>query len=289
MTDRLGFVVIGVQKSATTWINDCLKEHPELNVKREKNEDFYYSGPVYKKNGSKWYWSLFDNSDGLKGCVSVDYFVDPEIPKILNDHNPSLKLILSIRHPIERTISAYYWYLRKSLIPDMPLDDAIEVAIKDYKAGNQSSFSELISRSLYASDVERFLEVFETKQLMVIDYFEISNDPRSVLERIFEFLNVSKKFTPTKLNSKPKQNTYNSALIKIQRLSSSKVMGKIADLLNQAYSKLRSSKPNTKPVLSDALKSELRLIYRKDILELSNLAESKDAMHLKGIVSKWEL
>jgi len=285
---KLDFAVIGVQKSATTWLNDCLKTHPELNVKRVKNEEFYLYGPVFKDKGEQWYWSLFDDKDGKKGCVSVDYFVDNEIPEKLYAHNPTMKIILSLRSPLHRSVSAYYWYLRKSMIPDVSLNEAMQQAVTDFQLQKDTAFRELIDRSLYAAHLQKILNIFPVSQIMVIHFETIDQQPDEVLQKLFNFLAVDASYKTQQATTKPKQNTYNKLLIRFQRLSSSKYMGKIADLLNQYYSKFKGKKKTERPTVSEDIAVKLQNIFEEDQVQLIQLGKKYQIPELISLEKVWK-
>ena len=65
---KLDFAVIGSQKCASTWIYDCLKDHPKLNLRNSKNEDWYYGGTVYNQKGNYWYFSVFSKKENWPGA-----------------------------------------------------------------------------------------------------------------------------------------------------------------------------------------------------------------------------
>src|SRR5215472_8103927 len=109
------FLVIGSQKCATSWLYDCLNEHPQICMPRHKREIEYIGGQLYKEKGMDWYLSLLGHCNGekVKGDVSVEYIVNDESPRLLYDLNPNLKFILNVRNPVDRAMSALNWYTRK--------------------------------------------------------------------------------------------------------------------------------------------------------------------------------
>lgn len=286
LPDRiLDFVVIGVQKSATTWLNDCLQLHPDLNVKRYKNEEYYFGGPEHIRRGDDWYWSMFEDNNLPKGCISVDYFSDPDMPARLLELNPEIKIIVSLREPVSRSISAFYWYLRKSMIPNNSLNESMARAIEDYHEQINSPFSELIGNSLYAKNLLRYLSQVPKDRFHLVFFEEIKHDPLHALKELFSFLAIDTGFVPSTMGTIPKKNTYNKFLIYFQRLSSSKVMGKIADILNQSYSSI--TKGSNGPVLNEEFEKSLSQIFRKDREELANLSEQFGLSKLDMIHDLW--
>ena len=59
--EKIDFLIIGAQKSATSWLYDCISEHPQICVPKQKKEIEYIGGELYKKNGLEWYFSLLNH------------------------------------------------------------------------------------------------------------------------------------------------------------------------------------------------------------------------------------
>ena len=82
----LNFLVIGAQKCATTWLFECLNEHPDICLPKHKREVEYMGGPLYKEQGGQqWYLSLLNHCDNnkVKGDVSVEYIINNESPQLI--------------------------------------------------------------------------------------------------------------------------------------------------------------------------------------------------------------
>lgn len=288
MNKKLDFVVIGVQKCATTWLYDCLFEHPELDLRNEKTEIGYYGGDQFKINGEEYYFNKFKNNGNKKGCVSVEYIEDANIPKILFEHNPDIKIIVSLRDPIDRIVSAYNWYLRKAAIPELALNDGLQIAVDSYFSGSDSGskYFDLIQRGFYFDHINRFLDYFSLNNIMFVLYDEIKNDPKKTIIDIESFLQIS-SFIPNNINSKPKLTGNSSFLIRFQRVfSSSKVVGKFVDILNQKLSSSANS-PSSKSKIEPHIIKNLQNIYNDKNLELFKIL--KDEKLINIIRANWNI
>lgn len=280
MNNILDFAVIGVQKSATTWLHECLREHPELDTKKSKDERHYYGGKVFMNKGENWYFDLFNNNGKPKVCVSVDYIKDPSAPELLKQHNSRIKLLISIRNPLKRIVSAYYWYLRKNDIDFIGVNAALEKAMTDYSDGKNTSYSSLITRGLFSADIARYLEYFDTDQLKMIQFEEVPKDPKKLISEIFEYFEINNSFLPDSLFSKPKKNTYNSKMIALQRLApKSKIMGAFVDKLNQMYSNYTSTE-NKREEINPTLRKQLIEIYNADLMNLKMIVDNNKGIML---------
>ncbi|MGH7669524.1 MAG: sulfotransferase family protein, partial [Gemmatimonadaceae bacterium] len=111
----IGFLVVGAQKGATSWLFYCLREHPQLCLPDKKRESDYIGGPTYRERGEAWYFGLFAGQlpGQLAGAVSVDYLFDTAAADEVWRVAPQAKLIAIVREPVDRAVSAYYWLIRK--------------------------------------------------------------------------------------------------------------------------------------------------------------------------------
>ena len=278
MKKQLDFLVIGVQKSATTWIYNCLREHPELYLPAKKREVEYLGGDLYETRGADWYFSLLQGAKVHQkiGDVSVEYIFDPRSPQTLQQHAPHLKLIVSLREPIDRAISAYYWQLRKGVIPNLPLEEGLRIAID---ATNESQdpklrkcYEDLIRRGFYDVQLERYLQYFKLEQFLFVLYEDLQNKPLSVIQKIYEFIGVNSTYQPKSLQRQPKRNTYLTASIYLQRLApKSLAVGKFMDLTNQLLHQLGIE--NQKPALSESLLQQLRTIYKLPTIQTNQIVQ----------------
>ena len=290
--EKIDFLVIGSQKCATTWLYDCLKDCPTLNLRNSKNEDAYYGGAMFREKGEKWYFSQFDNKDGdlQKGCISVEYIEDSAVPALLYQLNPDIKIIASLRHPVDRALSAYQWYVRKSYIPDLPLQQGIELAMKHFRGEIEDSFTSayknIIERGFYAERLSIWYGTFPADQIKINFFDEVKKDPLKTIQEIIAFLGADASFLPPNLNTIPKKNTGYAPLIKLQRkFPNSRVISKIVDLTNQLLFKHQKTASGAK-VNADT-REELNSLYKPSIQVLAALFEKYNPTAKRNLKEFW--
>lgn len=291
---KLDFAVIGSQKCATTWIYDCLKDHPQINVRDSKNEDAYYGGSMYERNGGDiWYFSQFkkDEPKKINGCVSVEYIEDEKAAYKLHSHNPSIKLIASLRNPADRAVSAYQWYVRKLHLPNLPLEQGMQEVIDHYynKTSNQYSpfYKDVIERGFYDRRLKKILQIIPEKQLKISLFDEVKENPLNAFRSLLLFLDVQSDFIPPNVNTIPKKNMGIDPLIKLQRVfPTSKVVARIVDLSNQMLFKktmLKDASVN----LDKEIMAKLNYIYMPSVEQLYKLFEERNISASKAIKNSW--
>lgn len=191
---RLDFIGIGVHKSATTWIAKCLEEHPNIRF-----SDVLYNKELYFFNrddryqlGYDWYHQGFEFGSWKIGEFSPLYFPDSRVPQRIYEYNPNIKLLLSLRNPIDRAFSHHLDEIRGGNLPKNKSNfwDALE---------DNPNYIEL---GKYASQLERYLECFESEQIYINLYDDIKSHPESILKRLFQFLDVDESYKPSTIEKK---------------------------------------------------------------------------------------
>ncbi len=188
------FIVAGAQKSGTTWLFECLVEHPQVFVPDIKETQFF-SRPEDNRfsrmdKGIDWYEGLFpDTGFAATGEVTPDYMFYPYCASALHGFNPDLKIVFILRDPVERAYSAYWMERRHRR--DMP---AFSAAIRENPR--------LIERGFYFRQLARYYDVFPAEQLRVYIYEEATRDPEPFVEDLFGFLRVDAEFRPRSLHTR---------------------------------------------------------------------------------------
>lgn len=185
---------IGTTKSASTWIAKCLDEHPEICVSKPKEPHFFYKDEEYQDGGGvdKYYEKYFNHCDigSIKGEFSVDYIDYPKVAGRVKKHFPDIKLIISLRNPIDRAYSNY-WYFKN--IYNI-LEDTFEEALKNHEG--------LIRRGFYASNLQEFLKLFPRENFLFVIYEDIKKDSVKFIQQIYKFLEVDENFCPPSVQKK---------------------------------------------------------------------------------------
>ncbi|MDJ0742751.1 MAG: sulfotransferase domain-containing protein [Xenococcaceae cyanobacterium MO_167.B27] len=179
---RLDFIGIGVHKSATTWIAKCLEEHPDIRFSKVlyNKELYFFNREDRYQLGYEWYHQGFEFGFWKNGEFSPLYFPDSTVPQRIYKYNPNIKLLLSLRNPIDRAFSHHLDEIRGGNLPKNKLNfwDALEENPNYIKLGK------------YASQLESYLDFFKPHQIHIVLYEDIQSDSEVVLQKIFQFLGV---------------------------------------------------------------------------------------------------
>lgn len=184
------FLVIGSQKAGTTSIYNVLKKHPQIFMPETKEINFFFHEYLYSR-GIEFY-ELYFNSEksDVIGEASPGYICHPEAPRRIKKHLPNVKLILTVRNPIDRAYSQYYDN-RRQLSETRPFHQTLFTALSDeYSPGECGYFS----RGIYIKYIKRYLEYFHHDQLLILLFEDLLYKPKYFFRKCLRFLEVDDSF-----------------------------------------------------------------------------------------------
>ena len=188
----IGFIGIGAQKCASTWLHDVLVDHPELSVPTELKEVDYFS--YHHDRGPEWYEQRFDASaqDNLCGEISPSYLHSPDVVARVAEYNPDMRIILIVRDPIARAISNHKHELRIGNIQgtDMSFEFGLH-RNQDY-----------VEQGLYAKHLANWQSRFPAEQFLVLKFDDVISDPAKTLATVCEFLGVDASYVSPHVESR---------------------------------------------------------------------------------------
>lgn len=191
------FVVLGAQKSASTFLQDQMAQHPAIDI--AEGEVRCFEDPFYSEQAVADLPSLFHGPPGaVRGIKRPDYLGHPEVPERLHRHLPDARLFAVIREPVARAVSSYYHYVRHGFVPLLPIDEAFRALLAGDLGRDYPRAPEILDYGLYGRHLSRYLDHFSRDRLMVFEQKALTGDPDHALRRAFEFVGVDPDFTPTR-------------------------------------------------------------------------------------------
>lgn len=180
---KLDFVIAGVQKGGTTSLAEQLAGHPGVAFCTEKEPHFFSKvKKPFDMESSQRFWSLFPMRDGaLYGEASTSYtFVHeyPDTAKRLYQHNPDMKILIVLRHPVKRVVSHIYHRMRKGLIPK----GDIMASVREH--------ADYLERSCYYAQLKAYYDVFPENQIKILRFDRIHNSETVSVANVMDFLGL---------------------------------------------------------------------------------------------------
>lgn len=197
MSFRLDFVGVGAAKAGTTWLGQCLKEHPGVCMSDPKEVNYFgYKhvwppSPTHYDKGLGWLEQRFAplQPGQVRGEYSVGYLIDPQSPQLIYEHNPDVKIIIALRNPIDALYSFYFEVMKQYVVPESFADFLDE-------------YPDFVGYGFYPEHVRRYQERFMKEQLHFIFFDDIRRDPAGVLSNLFSFVGVDSDYEPLSLTKR---------------------------------------------------------------------------------------
>ena len=188
---KIDFLGIGSEKAGTTWVSEFLSRHPEVYIPRKK-EIFFFNeyDPHYLKyrnfrylRGLDWYRQQFSPPEGknILGEFTPTYFCCEKAPQRIKEYFPDIKLIFTLRDPVERAISQYFHDIKIGLVRNLNFENAMK---------KNPSY---IYKGYYSYFFENYLKYFPRENIHIVLFDDIKRNPRTVLRGIHDFLGVKDK------------------------------------------------------------------------------------------------
>lgn len=201
---RPDFVIAGAMRSGTTALAEALAQHPELFMTEPKEPSYFtyrhggasFSGPgdqwFARQNTPTWdeYQALFRSADGhVTGEASAMYLAVPECLSDLAAALPEVRVIVVLRDPVRRALSAWS-YLRSS--GREPLTDVMAAldAESERRAAGYGPIWWFTGASRYDQGLTPLYELLPADRIHVVLTEQLRESPESVVRSICDFLGV---------------------------------------------------------------------------------------------------
>lgn len=172
------FIFIGPHKSGTTWIDNLLRSRGDVQLPTATKETFFFDRLYH--NGWEWYAGLFETRTAAhKVCVEVapSYLDKPEAIARIAEHLPDVKVIATLRNPIERGVAHYFHYL-KGGEPDRGFK---------WMAENHNA---IISNGLYYRNLNWWVDALGSDRVFLLDYHDLNRSPIGYVDKVCALLGL---------------------------------------------------------------------------------------------------
>jgi hypothetical protein len=200
--------MIGAERASSTTLAEALREHPETEILPGEVHDFM--SPNYRPDAAERVSSRFERPDAKRhGFKCAEYLGRLEVAERLAVDLDMPDIVVSLRDPVARAVSAWYWRMRVGLAPVVPFDAAVDRLISgDYDGFEWRHASEILEFGLYGKLLDHWLSVFPRGKVHVVTDVELTNDPARCLGRLFSDLGLDPSFVPAAYSRKHNEGIY---------------------------------------------------------------------------------
>jgi hypothetical protein len=205
------FLIVGTTKSGTTSLHGWLTEHPLV---AHTPKEIHFFNMNYHR-GTDWYRAHFPlerdrrrfaathGRPFIVGEATASYLAHYWTPERIAQLLPDVRLIVSLRDPVDRAYSQYHYFRRRGSEPLASFEEAL--AAEDERLGGEEArevadpphHSWQVFRwgyhrtSRYAEHLERWLAAFPRDQILFLGFEqELTADPHRTLARVHDHLGL---------------------------------------------------------------------------------------------------
>ena len=174
------FLCIGVPRGGTTWLHEVLRAHPEVWVPRRRKEVSFFD--LYYDRGADWYQQFFPAEEAARafrvlGEVTPYYLYGEDCPRRMVEFGIE-KLVLMLRHPVDRAWSYYGQKIRNGMYRG------------EFEDFLKQTRWPVVEQGYYSRYVQRYLEHFDRSQLLVLVSEQALPDVATTHRTLASFLDV---------------------------------------------------------------------------------------------------
>lgn len=287
---KLDFTGIGGPRCGSTKISKCLAEHPEICFSQRKELHYFNFDHIYQQ-GEKFLRRHFSHCQPgqIKGEWSTDYLYSKKAATRIRAHNPDVKILVCLRHPVERAYSHYL--LQKYSASIMPFQSFLRAVSGDDKYN-------YLKLGFYSKHLPTYLSLFPKENICLVIYEEFFKDLAGSIKKLYGFLGVNPNFVPPSLHEnvdyRGKKKFYSLALTSIinklilfYKRSRFKKLWRIF-YLRQIFRWLKKKNRRqgaekfTKPAMDEKTRAMLKTLYRDEITAIEHIiGRSLDTWKIK--------
>ncbi len=204
--NKIDFFLVGAARCGTTSLYNYLNNSPKIFLPKVKEPNFFsqvqspksedYELPDFDKiyhskiiTSADVYDKLYatSNMEQLKGDTSPSYLWDKSTARRIYDHNPKAKILMSLRHPVDRAYSHYVM----NYFTGVDNNKTFVEALNSKKNEFWGSCNMYLEMGYYYEQVKEYYKLFPKENIKILIYENWTKNLNEEIESVFNFLNVN--------------------------------------------------------------------------------------------------
>lgn len=265
------YLIIGAAKSATSWLQKCLADHPQAHMNLGEPHHFSYHFDPRDPLPQTYLDTISQGAEPgqIIGENSNTYMPHPFCAQRIASVLPDVKLIVSLRNPVERAYSDWAMRIRQQV----RMTDMYRFIDPDYAPNLW-----FIHKGLYYQQITDWLKYFDRTQMLILIAEDYKTDAHAQFATLCRFLEIDEHVVPESLTARV--NTRDQRLIFPgirKKLRGHSAYRRLDDMLRASLNKERwrgfLGRDVSVPPLDDATRRKLCDFYREDVRSLSGLLD----------------
>lgn len=270
------FFIVGMPRSGTTSLYTYLKQHPDIYLSLYKEPHFFgndLTRNIYCIQDEEVYYSLFAHAGQKKrlGEGSVWYLTSRTAASEIKEFNPTAKIIIMLRNPVDMIYSLHSLYVRTGNEDVTDFQEALDIQqdrMKGLSIPEACYFPEGLlytEVAKYYEKIKRFVDVFGLENIHVITFDIFTTNTTQCYKDVLKFLDVEPDFK-AEFDLKKAAEAIRPQVLHQVRTSHPEVKKKLSNKTG-----LRAHVSPPRAPLTTRLRSYLRELFREDIEKTGQL------------------
>ena len=203
------FIIVGGQRCGTTGLSRTLRQHSLIEGGANQRKECHYFDRYdrYPTNNHSLYRSMFPLPFQLKqGTLTFDatpkYLYHPEVAGRIYNYDKSIKILIIIRNPAERFLSA--WTMKRHMTEETIIKHKLAREEREFGVVVRNSMDEFsperlylpglndyLTRGIYLPQIKRYLDKFDSNQVRIIEFEELKTEFDKTIGQILHFLELT--------------------------------------------------------------------------------------------------
>lgn len=279
--------IIGIQKAGTTSLHNWLAQHFDIYAPLEFKDVDYFANPEVAIRARERLLKDFSDHEGESVILQsqVNYLFYPEAIARIKELTPQAKLIVILRDPVDRAISAYRYFTKMGR-EDRAINDALlyepKTLVSYSRDNNDFTYLE---HGMYGQQLEVLYKKFSSDKVLVLQFEELKTQPEKMISKVFGFLDVDKNFTPS-FEQKNKTGKVRFSWLQKKLTDTNRLRKKMIKYLfnwwlpaekRQLFKKqlieLNTEEKKAEELVSQKMKKKLHAYFEEDQKKLLNILE----------------
>ena len=209
---KCNLIIPGAAKSGTSSLHELLNLHPNISMSKEK-EPHYFSRRDKFEMGSDYFNSIFEDGRQKKvfGESSTSYLICEEAIQRIYECLHTPRIVMVLRHPVDRTFSHYCWRYKLGLENRSFLDAIVQNGY-GYNPDKTDTFGYMsyLQFSKYSTYIPIWIEAFGKDNVHLLNSRDLGRDENPELAKIHKFLGLA----PTMTSNTTRMNSTESVMVR---------------------------------------------------------------------------
>ncbi len=177
------FFYLGPPKTASTWVFECLKEHPQISA-TDHSETNYFD--IHFHEGEDWYDNLYQKETGVRIDCTPTYINSLQSLERILTYNPDAKFAYGVRNPVDRAFSGY-WHVRRTGQINYKFEDILDTYVW---------FRAWVEPGIISSQIAWLHDRVGKEKCVPVFFDDIKTHKNEIISNLYEYIDIDKSFVP---------------------------------------------------------------------------------------------